>query len=361
MPPIFFFRQFLFVADMAQNGPVFRYDPFGSGSVQPVITQGAPFSEYPSTHFIPYAMELGPDGWLYVLPLNANQVWRFNRQTGKYAGTLVHDVDASTPARRAYGMTFGPDGHLYVGTQYPDPNDASSDIFRFDGITGALLGPFVAQRVGGSAGARSMAFGPDEHFYFCSEDTNSIQRHDGVTGAFQDAFVAPGSGGLIAPQGLLFGPDGSLYVIGCSGISEPSDRILHYDGITGAFLGQFVAPSAQFGSPLSMKFGADGNLYVGVVYPSPVAGTLDKGFVQVFDGSTGAYVRSLDPLNTAGLTFPHAMAFADVVVQTSGPTQRPKIPRWMWPLVLSFALGWVLGASRPGVKPGNMLGPQARE
>ncbi len=359
MPPIYFLRQFLLVADMAQNGPVFRYDPFSSNAVNALITKGAPFSEYPSNIFVPFEMELGPDGWLYVLPLNSNRVWRFNRQTGKYAGTLVHDVDPGAPARQAYGMTFGPDGHLYLGTQYPDPNDTTSDVFRFDGTTGALLGPFVPNRVGGSSGPRSMAFGPDGHFYFCSEDTNSIQRHDGATGAFLGAFVTPGSGGLVAPQRLLFGPDNSLYVIGCSASGWPAaDRILRYDGATGAFLGQFIAPSSQLGMPLSMKFGPDGHLYVGSAFPAfagEFPSNAHQGRIQAFHGLTGAYVRSLDPLNAAGLTFPHAMTFATGPVAIRDLTEQSKIPRWMWAMGLGFVLGWAFGVGRRSQVPGPRL------
>ena len=102
MPFIYFHRHFLLVANMSDNGPVFRYSPFRPNDVKAVITMGAvPYLEYPRNSFTPFDIAMGPDGWLYVLPLNANQVWRFNGVTGKYAGTLVHNVSPSAPARRA--------------------------------------------------------------------------------------------------------------------------------------------------------------------------------------------------------------------------------------------------------------------
>ncbi len=47
-------------------------------------------------------------------------------------------------------------------------------------------------------------------------------------------FVAPGSGGLHFPAGLTFGPDGHLYVS-----SAGSDRVLRFNGQTGAFIDVF--------------------------------------------------------------------------------------------------------------------------
>src|SRR3954452_7498998 len=331
MPPIYVSRQYLFVAEMSRSGPLYRYDPLTGNYMDKFAVTG------PLRDAVPFDMEIGPDAWLYLLPMRSNQVWRFNPRTGKNTGTLVSDVDPTSPNRLAYSMTFGPDGNLYLGTQHPDPSDTKSDVYRFDGRTGALLGPFLPTRSGGSFGPRSMAFGPDGHFYFSSEETNSIHRHHGATGAFIDAFVPPGSGGLSAPQDLLFGPDNKLYVIGCSQQGWPeADRILQYDGSTGAFLGQIIAPSSQFGRPLSMAFGRDGNLYVGSTFPGAHARIL------VYDRLTGTYLRSLDPLNSADLSFPKAMVFADVSSIIRELTPLSRIPRWMWVMGLGVAIGLAL-------------------
>jgi WD40 repeat protein len=340
MPPIYVSRQYLFVAEMSRSGPLYRYDPLTGNYMDKFAVIG------PLRDAVPFDMEIGPDAWLYLLPLRSNQVWRFNPRTGKNTGTLVSDVDPTSPNRLAYSMTFGPDGNLYLGTQHPDPSDTKSDVYRFDGRTGALLGPFLPTRSGGSDGPRSITFGPDGHFYFSSEETNSIHRHHGATGAFIDAFVPPGSGGLSAPQDLLFGPDNKLYVIGCSQRGWPeADRILQYDGSTGAFLGQIIAPSSQFGRPLSMAFGPDGNLYVGSTFPGAHARIL------VYDRLTGTYLRSLDPLNSADLSFPKAMVFADVSSVVRELTPLSRIPRWMWVMGLGVAIGLALAGR--SVQPGD--------
>ena len=88
-----------------------------------------------------------------------------------------------------------------------------------------------------------------------------------------DTFVPSGSGGLTFTEALLFGPDGNLYVTEING-----NRVLRYDGATGAFLGVFANDPSLIGTR-SMAFGADGNLYV--------AGNASNNVVR-FNGSTGA-------------------------------------------------------------------------
>ncbi len=74
---------------------------------------------------------------------------------------------------------------------------------------------------------------------------------------------------------MLFGPDGNLYVTEFAG-----NRILRYDGVTGAFLGVFASDSTLVWAR-SMVFGPDGNLYV--------AGNQSNNVVR-FNGTTGAFI-----------------------------------------------------------------------
>src|SRR5260370_34762502 len=64
---------------------------------------------------------------------------------------------------------------------------------------------------------------------------NSIKRFDGITGAFLGNFVAPGAGGLSTPGYFIFGPDGNLYVS-----SIGNDSVKRYNGTTGAYINDFV-------------------------------------------------------------------------------------------------------------------------
>jgi hypothetical protein len=82
-----------------------------------------------------------------------------------------------------------------------------------------------------------------------------VKRYDGTTGAFLGAFVSPsddglspGSSGLRRPFDLLFGPDGNLYVSDVGAVKR-------YDGVSGAFLGDFVPPrSGGLSTPGGLTF-----------------------------------------------------------------------------------------------------------
>ena len=97
-----------------------------------------------------------------------------------------------------------------------------------------------------------MTFGPDGNLYVDSNIPDRILRYDGITGASLGAFVtAAGNGGLDGPNGLSFGPDGNLYV---SSIS--SDEVFRYNGATGAFIDVFVtAASGGLDTPTRHVFG----------------------------------------------------------------------------------------------------------
>ena len=113
--------------------------------------------------------------------------------------------------------------------------------------------------------------------YVSSRDTNSIKRYDGVTGAYLDDFIAPGSGGLSTTQEVAVGPDGRLYVSG-----RGTDAILAYDARTGAFLGPFTT-GYPLDEPTKMTFGPDGLLYVS-------QWGQQQSSVARFDALTGAFI-----------------------------------------------------------------------
>jgi hypothetical protein len=112
----------------------------------------------------------------------------------------------------ALGISFGPDGDLYVACGGYDHNGKITDlaaVLRFHGPSGPNPGAFV------------------------------------------DAFVPHSSGGLLIPLGILFGPDGNgdghqdLYVnsqlfVGSFGGKNSTNAVLRYDGVTGAFIDTFV-------------------------------------------------------------------------------------------------------------------------
>jgi hypothetical protein len=197
--------------------------PYGSGGV---IT--------------PYGLAFGRDGNLYVSTgccgeSGNNAVKRYNGQTGAYIDDFV--PAGTNPGSLHYpeGLTFGPDGNLYVG-------DVGNDrVTRYDGKTGAYLGDFVTAGSGGLVNPTSLTFGPDANLYVGAFYGHAIKRYDGRTGAYLGDFVSAGTGGLYWPDDLAFGPDGNLYTT-----ERYSASIKRFSGATGAYIDDFV-PSGSGG------------------------------------------------------------------------------------------------------------------
>ena len=113
-----------------------------------------------------------------------------------------------------------------------------------------------------------------QDLFVSSQNTNSVKRYDGVTGAYLGDFVPSGLGGLSRPQGIIFGPDGNLYVS-----SRDTGNVLRYDGTTGAFLGVFT-------SGYTFAFPGDLTFHNGSLFAAEFGNS--NGLVQ-FDQTTGAF------------------------------------------------------------------------
>ena len=173
-------------------------------------------------------------------------------------------ADSTSGLRHGTGITFGPDGHLYVSSS------GNNQILRFDGETGKLLGVFVRDTI--LFRPFSLAFGPDGNLYVSSGKTSNVLRYDGRTGQYLG--VAAGSEHVRSPIGLAFGPDKRLYVANAGG-----KNVLRFDGTTGALLGIAGRDSLTFVSDVA--FGPDAMLY---------ASDASLRRVVRFDPSTGNFL-----------------------------------------------------------------------
>jgi streptogramin lyase len=190
----------------------------------------------------------------------------------------------------------------------------NNKIMRYDGRDGSLVGTFVAPGSGGLSSPHGMTWGPDGHLYVASFGNGAVMRYDGATGdplrgpdgAVGSAqFVTPGSGGLTQSAGVAFGPDGNLYVSSLNG-----DRVLRYDGATGAFIGQFVPTgSGGLNGGEFVRFDDNGDLFV--------AGFTSHA-VYRYDGKTGdpkpgpdgaAGTAEFVTPGSGGLVQPHGIEF----------------------------------------------------
>lgn len=146
------------------------------------------------------------------------------------------------------GMTFGPDGKLYVSSWN------TGSVLRYDGNTGAFLGPFVPPAAG-VFNPDQVAFGPDGNLYVSDRFTSRIVRFNGVTGAPLGTVVRDFDlSGFIA---FAFGPDGAIYASMFNGIQ----CIKRYDAKTGKPLGNFACASNTISAFAGLAFAPNGDLY----------------------------------------------------------------------------------------------------
>ena len=223
---------------------------------------------------------------LLVSSRNSDQILRYDGTTGSFVGVFASGGGLDNPV----GLTFGPDGNLYVA------NDVTDQVLRYDGTTGAFLGVFASG--GGLDAPRQVNFGPDGNLYVASGATNQILRYDGTTGAFLDVFASGGS--VNGPTSFTFAPDGDLYVG-----SVLNDRVKHFDGTSGAFIGNFII---GINGPHDLAFAPDGFVLVTAAFTSrisrhdPVTGVklgdlvvdaaLSAPLGMVFDGVGNLYVAN---------------------------------------------------------------------
>ena len=129
--------------------------------------------------------------------------------------------------------------------------------------------------------APSAAQSPGFDLLVSSRATNSVKRYDGVTGDYVGDFIAAGAGGLGATQEVLVAPNGNLIVSG-----RRSSAILEFHPKTGAFIGPYTS-GYTLRDPTKMSWGPDGDLYV-----SQWAGS---NTVARFDGESGSFIEEVTP------------------------------------------------------------------
>ncbi len=187
-------------------------------------------------------------------------------------------------------------GYLLVGSF------SGNDVFRYDEDSGAFVDIFVPPKSGQLRSPLGLVFGPDGNLFAASgfnvngSSFDKVLRYNGSTGAFLNDFADQNV--LNSPRGILFGADGKLYV---ADESATGAVVWRFDGQSGNFLGYFVAPgSGGLAHPLYMVFGPDGDLYVGEVHDSAV---------KRYDGTSGAYKEDFVAAGVGGLSHPQGLVF----------------------------------------------------
>src|SRR5690606_10796764 len=224
----------LLVADLS-GGRVLRFSPAGSfRGVFAEITY-------------PFAIATDGAGLVYVASYDG-----MNGTIREYdeSGNLIDIL----PTEGLFApLAVGPDGRVYAA----DFNGDRVLCADFGLMPPASCGEFVTPGSGGLNGPTGLTFGPDGHLYVSSRISGQVIRYDGATGEPIGVFATPGGNG---PQGLAFGPDGDLFVA-----NDDTDTVLRFDGQTGSAAGVFVTPASPSGDGMKPVFGPDGRLYVSTI------------------------------------------------------------------------------------------------
>lgn len=149
---------------------------------------------------------LMPQGDL-LIKKSGNEIVRYAgpASTSAAPGTFL-GVFASRPSGQSgnfHGLTFGPDGYLYITIGSPPR------ILRFDGTTGDYVDTFVS---GTNLNfAVGITVGPDDMLYVANRWGDNVARFDPYAGPL-GLFVPVGSGGLSGATNLSFMSTGTLLV-----------------------------------------------------------------------------------------------------------------------------------------------------
>jgi WD40 repeat protein len=245
----------------------------------------------------PWALSFGSDGRLYVSGRYSHNIVRFDINSGAYdvfVGTGTGGL--SLP----WGIAFGPDGNLYATSVIEGSPGTTSTVKRYNGATGAYLGDFVTAGSGGLDNANGVSFGPDGNLYVVSFNSHEVKRYDGQTGAFIGNFVTAGSGGIAQPNRLLFRSDGYLYLE-----DQSTPKIYRYSATTGAFVDVFASLPMGIQGGSGFAFAPAGEFFV-----SQGAGTGHPGsYVSRFaPTSFAAFALHLEGSSTSAVSVNFATA-----------------------------------------------------
>jgi outer membrane protein assembly factor BamB len=236
------------------------------------------------------SLALGDDGTLYLSGVSSQNVLRFNPLTGDVIDQFAPDNPDDLGA--VPGITFGPDGNLYVSNFAsfggPDLNtgdviinfDISDNIQVFDGDTGDLINTFEFPNPG-PAVPIGLDFGEDGYLYATSRLNDAVYRYNVETGEVleTEGFLNSSDGGLDGPADILFGPDGNTYIS-----SLDSNQILRYDA-AGNFIDVYAEfdPATELQGPSGLQLSPDGEELVVTGFQSHNAARLDFATGEVID------------------------------------------------------------------------------
>jgi outer membrane protein assembly factor BamB len=122
--------------------------------------------------------------YLYVGDTGTGAIRRYNAATGAFVDNFIPDNYGAVgkPGDQQF-FVFGPDGNLYVVYD--------NRVLRYNGNTGAFIDEFVHSNAGLN-GPSGLTFGPDGLLYVGSYGSGEVRQYDVHTGSYE-VFI-PGGG-----------------------------------------------------------------------------------------------------------------------------------------------------------------------
>jgi hypothetical protein len=198
----------------------------------------------------------------------------FDEATGAFKRALVRDTDAAAPCA-PFGILLYNNLLLVADEGGCGPGDGAVEIFDATTTPATFRGNLDTAGYSKSFHPFGMVVGPDGELYVASRsgDVGDVIRFYLNTKTLHSVFVsgADCKCNLDRPSGVVFGPDGRLYVTSSRPSTPPApsddtDKILIFDGTTGAFVDKINLDSpgglSQRSAAPGLLFGPQGLLYV---------------------------------------------------------------------------------------------------
>jgi sugar lactone lactonase YvrE len=193
----------LYVVDSGGNRVV-RYDG-QTGACMNTFASGSTLNQ-------PHGLAFGNDGRLYVANLSGT-VARFT-SGGIADGSIAL---GTAPA----GLAIGPlDGQLYVSDRVAEGRILKVSTTDFTTATPTV---FVTPAAGGLVNPDGLAFGFDNHLYAANSGTSQIRKFDGITGALLETLTTGLSSGFV-PRFLAFSAPATVSANAANVTFSPSNQ-----------------------------------------------------------------------------------------------------------------------------------------
>jgi virginiamycin B lyase len=167
---------------------------------------------------LPHDPAVDAQGHVWVTLMQANQLGRFDPDTGRWKFFSVPSQNAGP-----HGLVSDAQGNIWF------TENSAGKIGRLDAQSGVVTEFAVA----GVKDPHTPVFGPDGALWFTAENANSITRMNTSTGEMK-SFAVPTPAAM--PYGIAVGPDGGLWFC-----EFGSNKIGRLDPATGA-IAEFVVP-----------------------------------------------------------------------------------------------------------------------